>query len=535
MIRILVLILSFTAAALAQLSPGDLSRPHAGLEGLENCQKCHAMEQQISKEKCLECHTILGEQIKAGKGLHSGRGYEKCQTCHAEHNGRDFDLIWWPEGMEKFDHAKTGYKLQGKHTALQCRQCHQEKNIADKSRLQKNKKNLQRTFLGLTEKCTGCHIDPHKGQFAQTCETCHSMDHWKPVQTFDHQKTGFPLTGSHQKVRCANCHPVNDKNEMRFKPISHDACTDCHKDVHQNRFGQNCTKCHTTTGWRGQPKSGFNHDMTRYPLRGAHQRVTCKSCHLPGKPLKGLSFNSCRDCHQDFHRGAFAKDASKGACQACHTVEGFSPSLFSVAEHQKSDYPLSGAHLAVPCIACHKSGDGPWRFSFANRDCQVCHVNPHGEEARRASAANPDKGCAFCHGFESWPDVTFDHSATGFSLEGRHAAIKCSDCHKRSGSGMLRFSGLKRDCQTCHLDAHQGQLRTKTGVDCSRCHSPKDWLADKFIHNRDSRFRIEGAHRYIACGKCHPTVAEKGLKFIRYKPLDVTCAACHADQKSLKE
>ena len=528
-------LLVFCYGVSAQLSPGDLSRPHAGLEGLTNCRKCHAMEQQISADKCLDCHTLLGEKIKSGSGLHATSGYDKCQTCHAEHNGRDFELIWWPDGMEKFDHAKTGYVLQGKHTQLTCRQCHRAENIQEKNRYESSKKDLKRTFLGLSEKCLSCHQDHHKGQFDKTCETCHALSQWKPVQSFDHQKTGFPLTGGHQTVTCTKCHPVNNKNEMHFRPIKHEVCIDCHRDPHQAKFGNRCEKCHTTTAWRGTVKKGFNHDMTRYPLRGKHQQVACEKCHQPNRPVKGLSFATCRSCHQDYHRGAFDDHSSKGVCESCHTIEGFAPSKFDIPEHQKSDYPLEGAHLAVPCIACHKNEVGPWRFSFKNRDCQVCHINPHGEEVRQLSLSKPEMGCAFCHGFESWMDVTFDHNKSGFRLEEKHNRIKCSSCHQRSEIGMLRFSGLKPDCKNCHTDVHRGQFRTADGIDCGKCHTAKDWLAEKFMHSRDSRFTIEGAHRYVTCEKCHPTEEENGVKFTRYKPLEITCASCHKDKKSMKE
>ncbi len=89
--KIILFLLVFYFFVSAQLSPGDLSRSHADLEGLTNCQKCHAMEQQISSEKCLDCHGLLAEQIKSGSGLHATSGHDKCQSCHAEHNGRDYE------------------------------------------------------------------------------------------------------------------------------------------------------------------------------------------------------------------------------------------------------------------------------------------------------------------------------------------------------------------------------------------------------------------------------------------------------------
>ncbi len=45
-----------------------------------------------------------------------------------------------------------------------------------------------------------------------------------------------------------------------------------------------CENCHTNSGWtpiRAIPE--FNHDTTRYPLRGMHQKVSCTGCHT--KPV----------------------------------------------------------------------------------------------------------------------------------------------------------------------------------------------------------------------------------------------------------
>ncbi|TFG97072.1 MAG: hypothetical protein E4H13_11435 [Calditrichales bacterium] len=519
----------------AQLSPGDLATPHADLEGLANCQKCHAQEREINAEKCLDCHALLAKRVKSGKGLHAGSDYKKCHSCHADHNGRDYELIWWKDGIDKFDHSATGYRLDGKHTQLKCRQCHREENVSEKDIFLKNNKNLQRTYLGLSDKCITCHKDPHQGQFKQSCETCHSTALWKPVQSFDHQKTAYPLTGAHRNTVCSGCHPLNKDKMMHFRPIKHDACTDCHKDPHNSRLGLQCGKCHTTSAWRGQVKAGFNHDATRYPLKGKHQSIDCKGCHPPNQSLKNVRYKFCRDCHTDYHRNAFKNHSSRGACEACHTVDGFLPSTFGIVEHQKSDYPLAGAHLAVPCIACHSKANGPPRFSFANRDCEVCHTNPHGEEARQFSQSAPDQGCAFCHKYDSWQTVNYDHSKGRFPLEGKHTLARCAACHTKSATHLIGFTGLKKDCQDCHQDIHRGQFKTDSKIDCGRCHNPKDWLAEKFIHNRDSRFVLDGEHRFVPCAKCHPIVETDGIKFTRYKPLEITCASCHAAPRPLKD
>src|SRR5512136_3207643 len=75
-----------------------------------------------------------------------------------------------------------------------------------------------------------------------------------------------------------------------------------------------CENCHTFTAWtplRGIPE--FDHNKTRYPLRGLHASVACKQCHV------SLVFTNvgtkCADCHADIHRRQMGAN-----CESCHTV-----------------------------------------------------------------------------------------------------------------------------------------------------------------------------------------------------------------------
>jgi len=115
------LLMLFFGSGMAQLSPGDLHRSHKHLEGIENCTSCHESGEKLSADKCLDCHLILKKEINAKKGLHSRSEFQVCADCHVEHQGRDFDLIYWKEGIQNFDHTQTGYRLEGKHKNLKCR------------------------------------------------------------------------------------------------------------------------------------------------------------------------------------------------------------------------------------------------------------------------------------------------------------------------------------------------------------------------------------------------------------------------------
>lgn len=47
------------SVARAQISPGELHRAHAFLEGVDNCSKCHGGSTEQIPSKCLACHTAI--------------------------------------------------------------------------------------------------------------------------------------------------------------------------------------------------------------------------------------------------------------------------------------------------------------------------------------------------------------------------------------------------------------------------------------------------------------------------------------------
>ena len=544
---IFLLVFISASTLLAQLSPGDLHQSHADLEGIANCTQCHVEGQQLSPEKCLACHIILKAQIDSQKGLHANDDYKQCNQCHIEHQGRDFDLVYWKDGTKNFKHDLAGYNLEGAHKDLDCRKCHTSKNIKNPQQYIEKKKDLKRTYLGLSEECQSCHHDEHRGQLKSTCENCHSFDKWKPAPKFDHNKTNYVLTGKHNDVECVKCHEIitdnkftDDADYMKFSSLKYNTCQDCHKDVHENRFGSNCQKCHNTSGWANYAKNEFNHKQTRFPLEGKHDGLICSSCHTTGNKLKFKGFKICQDCHSDYHQGQFRLTKSKGQCEQCHNVNGFSPALFTIDQHNSGKYPLQGAHLAVPCFLCHKkmnSGTNreTMQFKFESTRCIACHESVHkGTEKKYLSlisSTTGQDGCEYCHQVNSWAEINFDHTQTKFALEGKHVSTVCVDCHKKEAdTHNILLDNAPVECQNCHQDKHAGQFASDKGSrksDCQKCHSPNNWLADKFNHDRDSNFKLTGAHQTVKCNECHKMVTINEQEFVRYKPLSSDCKSCH--------
>jgi hypothetical protein len=513
--------------ARAQISPGPLSRAHAKLEGSTRCLDCHDPGEGVSAVKCLACHKPLQERITAGKGLHARPEYRDCKACHVEHQGVEYELVWWGKaGQASFDHAQTGHPLAGKHATLACNQCHK-----------------MRSYLGNVTVCASCHKDEHRGQFAgRACSSCHTEQAWKPAPGFDHARTTWPLTGRHAPVACEKCHtqrrpdPANAAVTYRvFRAVGGRDCASCHEDVHEGRLGVACATCHTTSGWRGSvATTRFDHSKTAYPLTGRHAGVSCGKCHVPGRPMR-LKHDRCTDCHADAHAGQLARRADGGRCESCHDVNGFRPARFGPEDHAKTAYALLGAHLAIACDQCHRPGIAgaprnpsvPLRFGSTR--CADCHRDPHQGEAARFVAKG---GCETCHRVDSWRQVAFDHAQTRYPLSGSHARVACTPCHRRSAApgapAVLRFAGVTQTCDGCHRDPHQGQFARPGGASaCERCHTTENLKASRFDHSRDAAYKLDGAHARLACSACHRPETRNGATFIRYKPLPTTCRGCH--------
>ena len=464
-----------------------------------------------------------------GPGLHRGGAYGDCVDCHVEHQGRDYALVYWPTGQEGFDHGQTGYRLEGGHARVACRGCHTATHVADPAPLRAADKDLDRTFLGLGPGCTTCHADPHAGQFAADCTSCHDTGHWRPAPLFDHERTPYPLTGRHAAVDCAKCHPpASQGTAVVFAGVAHAACTDCHTDPHAGALGPDCTSCHTTADWREVLGGGFDHARTRYPLEGRHAEVACSGCHGERGPRP--AFSRCADCHRYDHRGRSGDPVAWRDCERCHAVGGFRPARFALADHDTTAFPLRGAHRATPCEFCHRpsarteSGQ-PARVVLdpAAGACTACHTDPH-----RWTVTSPP-ACTVCHTEDSWRAPTFDHAATTFPLTGRHEAVRCGACHRTGESAPLHFGGESPQCAACHRDVHEGTMTRRDGEseggDCKRCHVTTDWLAENFDHDRDSRFALAGAHVGVDCRACHTAAPDAVLRIFR--PLVTDCVSCH--------
>ena len=459
--------------------PGKVIEGHADVE--TDCDSCHQkFERQRQRVLCLACHEEVGTDIEARIGYHGRDGSarsDRCASCHTDHEGRNADII----GLDvaTFDHKLTDFMLEGKHTEIDCRDCHA----------------LNERYREAPSDCFGCHEadNIHEPSLGTECASCHNPANWKDVQ-FDHDTTGYPLVGHHTEASCTGCH--EDKS-FRFTPTN---CYGCHAkdDAHNGRSGRECENCHNPTDWTD---TSFNHARdTEFPLDGHHATLSCDDCHSSDPFSDGLQIN-CYSCHaeSDNHKGHFGE-----ACETCHVTEDWKQIAFD--HDTDTNHPLNGAHETIKCEECHVE---PIFVVKLQSDCLACHEDDDAHESTQGPVCND------CHNEISWTDnVFFDHDLTRFPLLGSHAEVECESCHDSHV-----FQDAPTACVDCHReeDPHEGRFTDA----CATCHNPVDWLQWQFDHDVQTAFPLEGAHIDVACETCHrqPLIVQARL--------GSDCGGCH--------
>ena len=490
------------------ITPGPLSAAHADLAG--QCEKCH---QEFFQEKqdglCVDCHKEIDIDLLTGHGLHGSTKKKtvslSCAECHSEHLGNNEPITLFDP--ELFSHQRSGFELTGRHGQLECKSCHN--NEQQKKNEFKGKYRIDETD------CGDCHKSPHRlslkaaasadSLFQKGCDNCHNSQSWK-AEAFKHDESGFPLTGKHREVLCQACH-----TDLEFRAPNQ--CSDCHSlaDRHQGALGNQCDECHKTNKWS---KGEYNHQDTRFPLKDAHRRLTCETCHFDA--LKNFDHlfigekrkkNICAQCHEgdDLHDNTFGDE-----CQNCHGESQWENARFD--HNRLTDFSIEGRHNEAACHACHLPGDDVHETAGSlkdRKDCIDCHVHQDPHKGKQ-------KECTRCHSvYESWDKTpSFDHEFTRFPILGSHGLLNCESCHMDR-----TYSAAKVECESCHTSetSHRGVF---TSV-CETCHNSTLWQNWNFDHDTGTDYPLEGAHRQTGCWNCHNN------RHANPSAPGKTCMTCH--------
>lgn len=366
----------------AMFSPGELStasgptlggvNSHAEIKG--QCRACHAIpwNSDSMTTRCLGCHIQIQSELADTATLHGALvdslKNDNCLTCHTEHLGPNGILTLLEDF--NFPHDATGFSLlaHAAHpddTPFVCADCHS----SDLTRLDQ-------------DICANCHLsldevylNRHIAAFGQDCLACH--DGVDIFSNFSHDLTRFALSGKHAEANCLDCHKGNiSRQQLQATPTD---CASCHSedDAHQGEFGAICGECHSTDGWL---PATFDHNRTDFPLTGAHQNISCDSCHA-GSIHKGTP-SQCGACHAEptFHAGLFEAD-----CATCHTTSAWLPVNYT----EPHTFPL-GHGEANSCRDCHASALSAWT-------CYTCHDQAEILQEHSEEGINDFNDCMRCH------------------------------------------------------------------------------------------------------------------------------------------
>ena len=539
MLLVLAFLLTCAGPGLAQTE----ANPHGTLPAGMDCGDCHdakrwkvlrqdarfdhdktsfPLREKHAATSCTSCHTTLRFTTKpeapracasCHTDVHAGRFGRDCASCH---DSRSFNAVPGPQA-----HARTSMPLTGGHAAVPCESCHRDAAAG--------------SFTALNAACASCHLPDYEGvslpdhvagKFPQECGQCHNSLAWQGAR-FEH--TAFLLTGPHTTASCTSCHRPDGSGLVFPRPAGQQDCVACHRadydDEHAGSgYPTTCLTCHRSgNSW---DDANFEHTTAAngFALLGAHIRATCGSCHLA--PDGRLKFDpkpstpqECAACHNADYEREHAGSGFSNVCMTCHNMERWDDAVF---KHER--FPLSGAHTALPCTACHAPPNNGLIYPVpsGSNDCVACH---RADYDRQHTGSNFSTNCISCHGNTTWSGATFDHAgvARGFALQGKHASLPCSSCHAPDGRALFAPAG-NNDCVTCHRPdydrAHAGSGYPPT---CASCHSQDTWTAS---FNHDQFFPIfSGKHagKWSSCQQCH-TVASDFRVF--------SCTTCHAQTKT---
>ena len=476
-----------------------LTLGHSGVD----CQQCHTVPgnySNISKE-CFSCHE--SNYNAANNPVHKNNGFStNCTQCHTTNPGwkpADFSIhdgyfpIYSGKHNGEWNSCADCHTNAGNYNSFSCIDCHEHSNQANV--------NEEHNGVGGYE------------YNSNACFQCHPQGNGEGG--FDHNISGFPLTGAHTNAQCSGCHANGYSGTSTL-------CADCHLPSYNQSVNPNhstlglstdCASCHTTEpDWK--PATFAVHD-TYYPLTGAHTSVStdCATCHQGNY---SSSPNTCVGCHQtNYNQTTNPNHATaqiSTECGTCHTTApGWKPATFATHSNY---YPLIGEHATTDCAACHTTG-----YSNTINTCVGCHQTNYNQTTNPNHAmAQISTDCGSCHTpSPDWKPATFTIHNNYFPLTGAHTTTDCASCH------ISGYSNTPNTCVGCHQTnynqtSNPNHASAGISTDCASCHTTNpNWTPATFtIHN--TFYPLTGAHATTDCASCHNGV---------YSNTPNTCAACH--------
>lgn len=430
-----------------------------------------------------------------------------------------------------FDHARTGFPLDGVHAQERCDSCH-----------------LNGLFKGTPKDCASCHAGGAAFARGNLKKPVHHIPTQAPCESCHNTRSFSGAKFNHVGVagQCAGCHNARVAvGKTTNHVLTTASCDACHRTSswfpatgfdHSGVMAGGCASCHNGARAKGRPVA-----HVPYGAVGAVGNASCDSCHkggfasfLPAKVHSSVAVTTqCIACHTGAYTAAVGKPntaihAAVTQCESCHNTFGWAGakvdhSTFTAATNCAVCHNGSAAtgkpatHVpvaSVNCIGCHAKGGPGWKpASHWNHtqvavagQCATCHsgafppaegrVGNHVPYAGILGVGNPS--CDACHksGFQAWTPGYF------------HVNFVVSS-----------------QCATCHTGAYRAAVgKPNTAIhagvtQCEGCHRTGNWLNASVDH---ATFTAA-----TQCASCHNGVAAVG-KAAGHIPVGATnCVACH--------
>ncbi|MFK5856299.1 MAG: cytochrome c3 family protein [Bacteroidota bacterium] len=483
--------------------------PLLGAHITADCFDCHQSASLLIFEplgvECVDCHLDNYQSTTSPNHVESDYSTD-CAECHK------MNAFTWIGS----DYTHAFFPLVEGHAINDCRECHTDPG----------------NYSNISTECFSCHeadynaatVPNHiQSDLSTNCTECHTLSlDWRPAEFAQHDVL-FPIySGEHNGEwnSCVDCHN-NPSNISIF------TCIDCHEhnktdmdDEHKGIGGYSynsiaCFECHPTGS-----EDGFDHNISNFPLTGAHIDTECDDCHVAG--YTGTP-TICSECHTpDFNETTNPNHVEIGInneCETCHSTDpGWQPALFEVHDDY---YVLTGAHLTTFCADCHTDG-----YPGTPNNCVDCHIDEFNQTTNPDHVdANLPNDCAECHTTNpGWTPATFDHS--DYPLNGAHALIAndCNACHNGN------YTTTPNTCFGCHeTDYNQTNDPphevAQFSTECLICHTETVWIPSTFDHDNQYFPIYSGDHvgEWNACIDCH-TIPNNYSLF--------SCIDCHEHNKT---
>jgi Cytochrome c7 and related cytochrome c len=335
---------------------------------------------------------------------------------------------------------------------------------------------------------------------------------------FDHDPTGFPLTGTHVFVPCASCH-IN----ARYKTTPR-ACFGCHNgmtapgaaSVLSHPITTNyCEGCHQTTTWRDYRV--IDHVQALGPCANCHNNKIAAG-KTPNHPVTNAPCNSCHFNTVTFKGGILPANTPQVPAATA------TPSTAATTSRMANSKP-NHAGLVSGCASCHNgvtaTGKRP-NHVVTNAPCETCHKSTVTFAGARMNHTGLAANCARCHS---------GAIATGKPAKHIVTNAPCEICHKSTmtfAGARVDHSSLTGTCISCHNGAAaEGRppRHLLTALPCDACHRTTFWTPVTYRHTSPAYVNHGPA---VSCNSCHMANAQAvAWKFPAFKP---NCAGCHVDK-----